>query len=76
MLYDFRCDCGAECTRNVRVDERNIQLCDCGRVLQNVTKPTCNIVIPESFGVDSAIWEPQNEREREAWKDTAPFKGG
>jgi hypothetical protein len=52
MRYTYHCPTCGYTERDVPVDDRDLQACDCGIVLDRVFEPTSNIMIPQRMRSD------------------------
>lgn len=51
MIYSYKCECGKKETRDIKIDERNNQHCECGKLLKRIfSSPETNRLI----GLDKA----------------------
>ena len=67
-IYDYDCEtCGVECERNVPVDDRDKQFCECGAVLKRRLAQV-QIVVPAAFGTSFSDIGPSNEYSEETWR--------
>lgn len=52
MRYKYECPQHGTEIRNVPVDDRDLQVCNCGAVMDRIFEATTNIGIPDRFTMD------------------------
>ena len=74
MNYKYRCIQHGYEIRDVSVDDRDLQVCDCGAVMDRVFEVTNNIFIPERFNMEFGDLSPATEEGRQRRKNALPYK--
>ena len=68
MRYRYRCNrCNERSERNVPVDQRDSQQCECGHALTRLFEPTIAIHIPDGFGATFDPVTPTDSTQAATW---------
>lgn len=74
MRYKYRCVQHGTEIRDVAVDDRDLQVCDCGAVMDRIFEATTNISIPDRFLMDRGNLEPVSAEGKARRAKAVPYE--
>ena len=74
MKYTYYCPVCGYTVRDVPVDDRDLQACDCGTKLERVFEATSNICIPNRFTMDRGNLDAVTAEGKRRVAESVPYE--